>query len=291
MEVVHIGAPPLPRGPDHGADGVKQGRGHLEEPVEEGLAELLPPALGVEEVEEHDTSDEERDKVEDELAKRVAPEVVPLAVVDLLLLLLLVQPAAAAQARATGLRGLLPSRPARHLLLRLLLRGGRWIGWGWCLAAPTGRPARARQRGRQGQAGWRRQELWGEQWGCALWDGAAGGGGWRSAPRLRPRLDLAHGGRGPWRPARDLLSAVLVAGAPLGPRAPLGGCEWPDSAGLPGRVRHRHASALWHPPRIAGPRCRRSHELCEPGAGPPDRVGPSRAAPGRGGLRVRFVCG
>mmetsp|Transcript_7053 Transcript_7053/g.17422 ORF Transcript_7053/g.17422 Transcript_7053/m.17422 type:complete len:402 (+) Transcript_7053:680-1885(+) len=90
MEVVHIGAPPLPRGPDHGADGVKQGRGHLEEPVEEGLAELLPPALGVEEVEEHDTSDEERDKVEDELAKRVAPEVVPLAVVDLLLLLLLV---------------------------------------------------------------------------------------------------------------------------------------------------------------------------------------------------------
>mmetsp|Transcript_13892 Transcript_13892/g.36469 ORF Transcript_13892/g.36469 Transcript_13892/m.36469 type:complete len:460 (-) Transcript_13892:422-1801(-) len=107
-----------------GADDGKHGPGDVEEPVEEGLAELLPPALGVEEVEEHDAGDREGDDVEDELSDRVASHVVPLAL-GLLLLLLLV---------------ILVLRHLRHrLLLALLLLGDGLLHEHLLVGAEVGR--------------------------------------------------------------------------------------------------------------------------------------------------------
>ena len=57
LEVVDVCCEPVLGGEHVGAEEGEERPAHVEQPVEERLAELLPPPLGVEEVEEHDARD------------------------------------------------------------------------------------------------------------------------------------------------------------------------------------------------------------------------------------------
>eukprot|EP00964_Phaeocystis_antarctica_P014539 scaffold8016_cov62-Phaeocystis_antarctica.AAC.4 len=119
-EVVDVAREPHPAGVEEVADEGEERPRDVQQPVEHGLEELLPPALRVEEVEEHDARDAERDDVEDELAHAVAAQVVPLALGLLLVLLVLLVLLLGDLGRAL------------LLLLRLLADGllHEHLGWG-----------------------------------------------------------------------------------------------------------------------------------------------------------------